>query len=135
MVSLVVGGCVSQAQRYGVSPTVLTQQVLRNVVVGALTADATGQTADTFYMVGATAVADGRVRVNHPFFSGIGREGNVSVTGFQAEIASGLAWTIMDYRWVARDGRSGSFARATLVLEPVGDGWRIKHVHSSSAQP
>ncbi|HEY2824451.1 MAG TPA: nuclear transport factor 2 family protein, partial [Gemmatimonadales bacterium] len=91
--------------------------------------------ADTLYMVGATAVADGRVRVNHPFFAGLARGGSVNITGFQAEISSGLAWAMVDYRWLARDGRSGSFARATLVLEPVGDAWRIKHVHSSTAQP
>lgn len=132
---LLVTACVSQQPQYGVSPTVLTQRVLRGVIEAAISADSGGVGVDTLFMVGATVVADGHVRVNHPFFAGVSRDGSVTLTGYQAEIASGLAWAIVDYRWVAKDGRRGTFARATIVLEPHGDGWQIKHVHSSTAQP
>ena len=134
LLALAVGACMSQQPQYGVSPTVLSQRVLRGVVTAALQADTGGVGGDTLFMVGATVVADGRVRVNHPYFAGVSRDGSVTLTGYQAEIASGLAWAIVDYRWVAKDGRRGTFARATLVLEPHGDGWQIKHVHSSTSQ-
>ena len=135
VLALVLSGCAPQQQTYGVSPTVLTQRQLRDVVIAALVADVQGHAVDTLFMLGATVVADGRVRVSHPFFSGIRGEGQVTLTGFQAEILSGLAWVIADYRWLAKDGRTGAFARATLVLEPVGESWRIKHAHSSSPTP
>ena len=132
---LLLTACVTKPQRMVVPAELLEDRVVRDVVREALQADAKGDPADSLYLVGATVVANGRVRVSLPRFAGIELGGNLQITGLQAEITSTLAWAIMDYQWVSADGSRGAFGRATVVLEPFGGAWRIKHVHSSTARP
>ena len=134
-VTVLLAACAGQNQPAILTTTAMSDQAVRSIVRAALEADASGAPADTLYMLGATIVADGRVRVVNPRFAGIQRGGQISITGLQAEIASGLAWAITDYRWIANDRHTGAIGRATLILETLGSGWKIKHVHSSSIQP
>jgi hypothetical protein len=111
------------------------QQAVRDVVTGALTADAAQINADSLYIIGAMVIADGRNRLGAPRFAGVRAGGRMTVTGSALELTPYLAWASVDYRWVGPDGRATAVGRATFVLERLGGAWRIKHAHSSAVGP
>jgi len=101
-------------------------------IAQALAAESAGESADSLYALGAVIVVNGRARSVSPYFAGIGTGGQTAITSSQMEIRSGLAWSLVEYRWLSREGVSRE-GRATLVLKYTPGGkWRITHVHSSS---
>jgi hypothetical protein len=108
------------------------QQTVRDVITGALAADAAREDADSLYLIGAIVVADGRSRSGAPRFAGVRTGGRATITGSALEITPYLAWASVDYRWTAGEGGTVVVGRATFVLERMGGTWRIKHAHSSA---
>lgn len=124
--------CARGVPAPAVPPSVLENEQVRQVVVAALAAEAEQRDADSLYVIGATAVVEGRSRSLPPRYAGIRPDGRVQVTAVTLELTPYLAWATAEYRWIAATGDAVTPGRATFVLERMAGSWRIKHAHSSS---
>jgi hypothetical protein len=133
IVAWLTSGCAAAAPVPTLEPTSLEIGAVRQVIAGALSADAAMQDADSLYLVGASVIADGQTRIGPPRFAGIRSRGRASISASAIEITGLLAWASVEYRWVGDTGSSAT-GRATLILERLGGAWRIKHAHSSTTR-
>jgi ketosteroid isomerase-like protein len=111
---------------------------VQNVVRLALTLDAAAdRQADTLYASDAVVVGNARIRLAAPRFAGIGGAGSgrVTITAANATVASGVAWVLVDYRWISSAEQHAEVGRATVICERRGSGWKIVHAHSSQPLP
>lgn len=108
-----------------------------NLVGAALAADARLEPATPLYAEGATAIANGEVRHFPPRYAGLAPGGEVGVTSSRVEVREGVAWALVEYRWLSTAEGTAREGVASFVLVPAGGGgvgWRILHAHSSSPQ-
>jgi hypothetical protein len=92
-----------------------------------------GAGADSAFAPFATLIANGGNALNRPRFAGMGLGGQAAVIASQVEVRSGLAWAVVDYRWISADGDRAHTGRATVILAPRSGGrWWIVHAHSSA---
>jgi ketosteroid isomerase-like protein len=111
---------------------------VQTVVRQALTLDAAGdRKADTLYTPDAVVVGNARVRFAAPRFAGISvpGSGRVTITAANATVSGGMAWVLMDYRWISSTDQRAEVGRATVICERRGSGWKIVHAHSSQPLP
>jgi ketosteroid isomerase-like protein len=111
---------------------------VETVVRLALTLDAAGdRRADTLYSGDAVVVGNARIRLAAPRFAGIAATGagRVTITAANATVSGGLAWVLVDYRWVNAAEQRAEVGRATVICERRGSGWKIVHAHSSQPLP
>lgn len=98
----------------------------------ALVADSRLERADSLYARDAEVIAQGQRRPAPPRFAGIEAGGEVAVGTTRVEVSGELAWTVMEYRWVATGRDLIREAHATLVFARQPDGrWQVVHAHSS----
>ena len=116
------------------SPAVTNDEAeISRLIASALTAEATGQDADTLYAPGAIVVMNGRSRPDAPRLAAVATGGRVAVTSSRMEIRQGLAWALVDYRWESASDALVREGQATVIAARQRDGkWRIVHLHSSS---
>jgi len=75
---------------------------VENVVRLSLMLDAAAdRKADTLYTSDAVVVGNARMRLAAPRFAGIGSGGRVTITAANATVSGGLAWVLVDYRWIS----------------------------------
>jgi len=111
---------------------------VENVVRLALMLDAAAdRKADTLYTSDAVVVGNARMRLAAPRFAGIGNGGGgrVTITAANATVSGGLAWVLVDYRWISSTEQRAEVGRATVICERRGSGWKIVHAHSSQPLP
>ena len=111
---------------------------VQNVVRLALMLDAAAdRKADTLYASDAVVVGNARMRLAAPRFAGIGGAGTgrATITAANATVSGGLAWVLVDYRWISSTEQRAEVARATVICERRGSGWKIVHAHSSQPLP
>lgn len=98
----------------------------------ALAADSHLERADSLYARDAEVIAQGQRRSAPPRFAGIEAGGEVAVGTTRVEVSGELAWTLVEYRWVALGRDLIREAHATLVFARQPDGrWQVVHAHSS----
>lgn len=98
----------------------------------ALVADSRLERADSLYARDAEVIAQGQRRSAPPRFAGIEAGGEVAVGTTRVEVSGELAWTVVEYRWVATGRDLIREAHATLVFARQPDGrWQVVHAHSS----
>lgn len=98
----------------------------------ALVADGRLEPSDSLYAADAEVIAFGARRTAPPRFAGVEPGGLVAVGTSRVEVGAGLAWALVEYRWVATGRDLIREGRATLVFSRQPDGgWRIIHAHSS----
>ena len=113
----------------------VVEEPITAVLVAALDADRQFTTVDSLWDPEATVVADGSLRYAPPRFAGIGVGGEVAITSSRLEVRQSLVWVYFDYRWISVQEGVAREGKATVLLTPrEGGGWRIIHLHSSSAQ-
>ena len=111
---------------------------VQNVVRHALMLDAAAdRKADTLYASDAVVVGNARMRLAAPRFAGVGGAGTgrVTITAANATVSGGLAWVLVDYRWISSTEQRADVGRATVICERRGSGWKIVHAHSSQPLP
>jgi ketosteroid isomerase-like protein len=109
---------------------------VENVVRLSLRLDAAAdRKADTLYTSDAVVVGNARLRLAAPRFAGIGSGGRVTITAANATVSGGLAWVLVDYRWISSTEQRAEVGRATVICERRGSGWKIVHAHSSQPLP
>jgi ketosteroid isomerase-like protein len=111
---------------------------VQGVVRLALTLDAAAdRKADTLYASDAVVLGNARMRLAAPRFAGIGGAGTgrVTITAANATVSGGLAWVLVDYRWISSTDQRAEVGRATVICERRGSGWKIVHAHSSQPLP
>jgi ketosteroid isomerase-like protein len=109
---------------------------VENVVRLSLMLDAAAdRKADTLYTSDAVVVGNARMRLAAPRFAGIGSGGRVTITAANATVSGGLAWVLVDYRWISSTEQRAEVGRATVICERRGSGWKIVHAHSSQPLP
>lgn len=111
---------------------------VQTVVRLALTLDAAGdRKADTLYTADAVVVGNARVRFAAPRFAGISvtGSGRVTITAANATVSGGIAWVLVDYRWLNSADQRAEVGRATVICERHGSAWKIVHAHSSQPLP
>ena len=111
---------------------------VQGVVRHALTLDAAAdRKADTLYASDAVVLGNARMRLAAPRFAGIGGAGTgrVTITAANATVSGGLAWVLVDYRWISSTDQRAEVGRATVICERRGSGWKIVHAHSSQPLP
>ncbi len=108
---------------------------LTELVTAALIADGRLESADSLYAPGAEILADGRRRNTLPRFAGVEAGGEVVVGSIRVDLTAAVAWTSVEYRWVAQQQNLIREGRATFVLiRSTSDGkWRVAQAHSSTA--
>ncbi|HEX9165133.1 MAG TPA: hypothetical protein VF862_04445, partial [Gemmatimonadales bacterium] len=105
------------------------------VVTAAFEADARLEQADSLYQQEAEVIANGERRFAPPRFAGIEPGGAIAVASTRVEFRGGLAWSLVEYRWISTAAGRAVEGRATFILEPDGLGsWRIRHAHSSTGE-
>ena len=68
-------------------------------------------------------------------FAGIDAGGDVAITSSRLEVRQSLVWVTLDYRWISMMEGIAREGKATVLLTPrENGGWRIVHLHSSTAQ-
>ncbi len=117
------------------SPGVVEEPITA-VLVAALDADRQFTTVDSLWDPEATVVANGSPRYAPPRFAGIDAGGEVAITSSRLEVRQSLVWVYFDYRWISVKEGMARDGKATVLLTPRagGAGWRIIHLHSSTAQ-
>jgi ketosteroid isomerase-like protein len=111
---------------------------VQDLVRLALTLDAAAdRKADTLYASDAVVVGNARIRLAAPRFAGVGGAGSgrVTITAANATVSGGLAWVLVDYRWISSAEQRADVGRATVICERRGSGWKIVHAHSSQPLP
>jgi len=106
------------------------------VIAAALESDARLESADSLYDREAVLVANGEVRYAPPRYAGVGQAGAIAIASSRMEMRGGLAWAQIEYRWMSTAAGVAREGRATFIMVPNDNGaWRIRHAHSSSAEP
>jgi hypothetical protein len=135
---LLLSGCVSAPPPAAPAPQVALASAddrVADVITAALEADARFATADSLYQPDVEVVANGERRFAPPRYAGVEPGGAVAVSSTRVEFRGGLAWSLVEYRWMSTAAGRAVEARATFILVPDGAGvWRIRHAHSSSAE-
>jgi hypothetical protein len=109
--------------------------LISGVVTAALQADSRRADSAGLFAPHAIVIADGATRFGAPRFTGVGPGGETAITASQIEQRSGLAWGVIEYRWLSAEENLAREGRATVVLAPRGDGgWWIVHAHSSTVR-
>lgn len=134
---LVLSGCAGAAP---VPPMPVVSATaddrVSEVVSAAFEADARLDQADSLYQQDAEILANGERRFAPPRFAGIEPGGAVAVASTRVEFRAGLAWSLVEYRWISTAIGRAVEGRATFILEPdAGGSWRIRHVHTSTSEP
>lgn len=139
LAAVVLGAaCARQVQTSYIMPLQAEEapdERLLNLLAAALAADARLEPAAPLYAEEAILVADGERRHFPPRFAGIGPGGMVGITSSRVEVRQGVAWALVEYRWISPGEGTVREGRATVVMQPLeggGGGWRIVHAHSSS---
>lgn len=112
-------------------------QSLLNLVTAVLLADARLEPATPLYAEGASTVANGEIRHFPPRYAGLAPGGEVGITTSRVEVRPGVAWAVVEYRWISTAAGAAREGVATFLLVPAsggGVGWRVLHAHSSSPQ-
>ncbi len=89
---LAASACARNAPAPAIPRSLLESDLVRQVVVQALTAEAEQLNADSLYVIGATAVVEGRSRSLPPRYAGLRAGGRVQVTAVTLELTPYLAW-------------------------------------------
>src|SRR5262245_29839706 len=142
LLTLAVAPCTTQTVQprvAGVTATVGTGTAdVQNVVRLALALDASGdRKADTLYTPDAVVVGNARIRLAAPRFAGVSEAGagRVTITAANATVSGGIAWVLVDYRWISSTEQRAEVGRATVICERHGSSWKIVHAHSSQPLP
>jgi SnoaL-like protein len=136
---LIAWGCGGRTGAPPGTPTIynpgVVEEPITAVLVAALDADRQFLTVDSLWDPEATVVADGSLRYAPPRFAGIEAGGEVAITSSRLEVRQSLVWVYFDYRWISVKEGTAREGKATVLLTPrEGGGWRIIHLHSSTAQ-
>lgn len=107
--------------------------LLTELAIAALAADARLDPADSLFDPDAEVIADGRRRPVPPRFAGVESGGQIVVGSTRVDISGNFAWALLEYRWLIPGQNRIQEGKATLVfaLGPDGRSWRITHAHSS----
>jgi len=134
---LVLSGCGGAARGPATTPAIVpADDRVSEVVTAAFEADARLEQADSLYQPEAEVIANGERRFAPPRFAGIEPGGAIAVASTRVEFRGGLAWSLVEYRWISTAAGRAVEGRATFILEPDGLGsWRIRHAHSSTGEP
>jgi len=109
---------------------------VRAVVGAFIAAEARGdEAADTLLAPGAFFINSGIAVEARPRLAAVIGRGDATIESLRTEVSGALAWAVAVYRWTGAAGQIEQQGRATLVLERLGAGWRIRHVHSSAVPP
>lgn len=111
-----------------------TADQLTELATTALESDGRLESADSLYAAGAEIIAEGKRHPAVPRFAGVERGGEVVVGSIRVDQRAGVAWTTLEYRWLASDQNLIREGRATLVFvqAPATGRWQIVHAHSST---
>jgi hypothetical protein len=137
---LLVVGCGGRTGAPASAPPVYdpgtVEEPITAVLVAALDADRQFTTVDSLWDPEATVVANGSLRYAPPRFAGIDVGGETAITSSRLEVRQSLVWVYFDYRWISVKEGTAREGKATALLTPrtKGAGWRIIHLHSSTAQ-
>ena len=107
------------------------------MVQHAVDADARHQTPDSLYLADAEIIANGVPRADAPRLAGVGDDGAIQLGSSRFSVSGSYVWGTIQYRWVppATD-KPMVDGWATFVMARLKTGgWRILHVHSSTAGP
>ena len=130
---------VQQSAEVSATAAVAGTDDVQNVVRLALMLDAMAdRSADTLYAPDAVVVGNARMRLTAPRFAGVGRAGGtgrVTMTAANATVSGGMAWVLVDYRWISSTDQRAEVGRATVICERRGSSWKIVHAHSSQPLP
>ena len=107
--------------------------LLTDLAIAALAADARLDPADSLFDPDAEVIADGRRRPVPPRFAGVEAGGQIVVGSSRVDVSRNFAWALLEYRWLAPGQNLIHEGKATLVFALGADGrsWRITHAHSS----
>jgi hypothetical protein len=106
-----------------------------DVIGAAFEADARFDPADSLYEPEAEIIANGERRFAPPRYAGMEAGGAVAIGASRVEFRGGLAWAVVEYRWISTAAGRAREGRATFLLVPDDKGaWRIRHAHSSSPE-
>lgn len=138
---LVLAGCGGRPSTNATPVVPFTVQVLEaDSIAHALVQrafDADGQLAnpDSLYIPDAEIIVNGAPRADAPRFAGVAAGGLVQLGSSRFAVTGNYVWGTIQYRWVPGSvGKRMVDGWATLVIARVkGGGWRILHVHSSTA--
>lgn len=138
-VLLLLAGC---GGRPSTNPTpVFTVQVLQAdsiahaLVQRAFDADVRLANPDSLYIPDAEIIVNGAPRADAPRFAGVAAGGSVQLGSSRFAVTGNYVWGTIQYRWVPGSvGKRMVDGWATLVIARVkAGGWRILHMHSSTA--
>lgn len=108
----------------------------RDVATGFIAAESRGDSsADTLLAPSADFIATGIPVTRPPRLAAVLGRGAGAVEDMRIQLAGEFAWVVAVYQWTGPGAREGERGRATMILERRGDGWRIRHVHSSTVAP
>jgi SnoaL-like domain len=108
----------------------------RDAAVAFIAAEAAGDTsADTLLLPGADFITNGVPASEPPRLAAVIGRGTAEVEDVRTQAAGALAWIVAVYGWTPEAGGEPGHGRATIILERRPGGWKIRHVHSSSAPP
>ncbi len=136
---LLAGACGVRPSAPAGSPPVyapgVVEEPITAVLIAALDADRQFTTVDSLWDPEASVVANGTPRYAPPRFAGIEARGEVAITSSRLEVRQSLVWVYFDYRWISVKQGMARDGKATVLLTPrAGGGWKIIHLHSSTAQ-
>jgi hypothetical protein len=111
------------------------EEPITAVLLAALDADRRMLTIDSLWDPEATVIGNGELRYAPPRFAGIEPGGQVAITSSRLEVRQTLVWVYLEYRWLSVGDGLAREGRATVLLTPRtgGAGWKIVHLHSSTA--
>lgn len=134
-VSLIAACAKPQAATPAVFSPGVVEEPVTAVLLAALDADRRMATADSLWDPEAMVIGNGQLRYAPPRFAGIEPGGQVAITSSRLEVRQTLVWVYLEYRWISVADGLAREGRATVLLTPRNDGggWKIVHLHSSSA--
>jgi len=135
-----LAGCAARTTPVATAPLgvdpVREAAAVRAVAQAFITAEARGDAAaDTLLAPGADFINSGIAVEARPRLAGVIGRGEALIESLRTEVSGALAWSVAVYRWTGAAGQIVQRGRATLVLERLDAGWRIRHVHSSAVPP
>jgi hypothetical protein len=130
-------GCAAAPPAAGAPPAPASAGEAAEAEISAALARALGggPAADSLFSPDATVIADGVRVVDGPRFAALGPGGAAAIASSQVDVRNGIAWALLDYRWVAPEANLAREAWATVILAPrPAGGWWIVHAQSSSVR-
>ena len=112
------------------------EQQVSSVLEAAVTGDPKGTAADSLYSPASTVIGNGTLRLATPRLAGVQPGGASAITSSEVTVREGVAWAVVEYRWLSTEQNLVRLGRATFVLAPRrgGSGWWIVHAHSSTSR-